>query len=68
MLKLTKNQAKANQHPEAELLRSENYLLCSSTLSSKTNSRYSKKCAKASVSVIIGLYHWLSKNEAENEK
>ena len=56
-LKLAKNQAKAKQHPEAEFLLSENYLLCLSTLSSKTNRRHSEKCEKASVSVIIGLYH-----------
>ena len=45
-LKLAKNQAKAKQHPEAELLLFENYSLASSMLSSKTNMRYSKKCAK----------------------
>ena len=39
-LKLAKNQAKAKQHPEAELLLSETYLLCSSILSSKNNRRY----------------------------
>ena len=39
-----KNQAKAKQHPEAELLLFENYLLSSSKLSSKNNRRYSKKC------------------------
>ena len=43
--KLAKNQAKDKQHLEAELLLSENYSLCSSTLSSKNNRRYSKnKC------------------------
>ena len=42
-LKLTKNQAKAKQHLEAELLLFENYLLSSSTFSSKNNRRYSKK-------------------------
>ena len=45
-LKLAKNQAKAKQHPEAELLLFEIYLLSSSTLSSKTNMRYSQKYAK----------------------
>ena len=49
MLKLTKNQAKANQHPEAELLLFENYSLSLSTLSFKHIRRYSikytKKCA-----------------------
>ena len=34
-LKLAKNQAKAEQHPEAELFPFENYSLCSSTWSSK---------------------------------
>ena len=45
-LKLTKNQAKAKNLPEAELLLFENYPLSSSILSSKTNMCYSKKCAK----------------------
>ena len=50
-LKLAKNQAKAEQHPEAELLLFENYSLSSSTLPSKHNRRYSKKCTKTSTSV-----------------
>ena len=41
--KLAKNQAKAKQHPEAELLLFENYSLSSSTLSFKNKRRYSKK-------------------------
>ena len=41
-----KSQAKAKHHPEAELLLFENYSLLSSMLSSKTNMRYSKRCAK----------------------
>ena len=45
---MAKNQAKAKQHPEDELLISENYSLCSSTLSSENNRRYSKKRAKTS--------------------
>ena len=45
-LKLAKNQAKAEQHPKAELLLFENYSLCSSMELFKTNLRYSKKCAK----------------------
>ena len=45
-LKLAKNQAKTKQHIEAELKLFENYLLSSSMLSSKNNSRYSKKCTK----------------------
>ena len=43
-LKLAKNQAKTKQHPEAELLLFENYLLFSFTLSSKNNKKYSNKC------------------------
>ena len=42
-LKLAKNEAKAKQHAEAELSLFENYSLSSSTLSSKNNTRYSKK-------------------------
>ena len=42
-LKLTKNQANAKQHPEAELLTYENYKHSSSTLSSNNNRTYSKK-------------------------
>ena len=41
-----KNWARAKQHAEAELLLLENYVVSSSTLSSKDNRRYSKKCAK----------------------
>ena len=43
MLKLTKNQANAKQHPEVELLLFENYSHYSSMLSSINNRRYSKK-------------------------
>ena len=43
MLKLAKNQAKAKQHPQAELLLYDNYLLSSCTLSSKNSRRFSKK-------------------------
>ena len=45
-LKLAKNQAKAKQHPEAELLLFENYSLSFSTLSSKNNKLFSKNCTK----------------------
>ena len=45
-LKLAKNRAKAKQHPQAEFLLFKSYSLFSCTLSSKTNSRYSKKCTK----------------------
>ena len=44
--KITKSQVKAKQHPEAELSLFENYLLFSSSLSSKNNTKYSKKCTK----------------------
>ena len=46
-LKLEKNQVKAKQQPETELLLIENYSLSSSMLSSKNNSRCSKKCTKS---------------------
>ena len=45
-LRLAKNQAKAKQHPEPELLQFENYSPFSSTLPSQNNTRYSKKCTK----------------------
>ena len=45
-MRLAKNQAKAEHHPEAELLLFENFSVSSSMLSAKTNVRYSKKCAK----------------------
>ena len=45
-LKLTKNQAKAKQHPDAKLLLFENYAISSFMLQSKNNMRYSKQCAK----------------------
>ena len=41
-----KNQGKAKQHPEAELLVFENYSFSSSTLSSKNNKRHSKNVPK----------------------
>ena len=49
-LKLAK---KIEQHPEAELLLFENYLLSSTTLSSKSNRTYSKKCAKKQVCLFV---------------
>ena len=47
-LKSANNQAKLEkkQHAETKLLLFENYLLSSSLPSSKTNIRYSKKCAE----------------------
>ena len=44
---MAKNQAKAKQHLEVEFLSFENYSLSTSMFSSKTNLRYSKKCAKS---------------------
>ena len=41
-----RTQANAKQHPWTELLLFENYLLSSSTLSSKNKRRHSKKCTK----------------------
>ena len=66
-LKLAKNQAKAKQHLEAKLLLFENYSLSSSTLSSKSNRAYSKKCAKNHVCFndIVLIYN---ENEKEIEK
>ena len=55
-----KDQAKAKQHPETELLLFENYLLSTPTLSSKNNRRYSKNVQKTSTPD--------NKNEAETEK
>ena len=49
---IDKNQEKAKQHPEAELLLFENFLLSSSTSSSKNYRRYSKKCTKE-------MYSWV---------
>ena len=51
-----KNQAKAKQHPEDELLLFKNYSLSSSTLSSKNKRRYSKKCTKTRASLLMRLY------------
>ena len=48
-----KNQAKAKLHNETELLLFENYLLSSSTLSSKNFRAYSKTCAKKQVCLFV---------------
>ena len=56
-LKLTKNQAKAKNLSEAELLLFENYPLSSSILSSKTNMCYLKNVQKTSVCVLMRLYY-----------
>ena len=44
-----KNQGKAKQHPDAELLVFENYSFSSSTLSSKKNKRHSKSVPKKQI-------------------
>ena len=49
-LKMTRNQEKVKQHPDAERLLFENDLLSLSTLSSKNNRRYSKNVIKTSTS------------------
>ena len=57
-LKLTKNQVKAKQHPNAELWLFENYYLSSTTLSSKYNTTYFKECVKKTiVSTLMRLYY-----------
>ena len=68
-LKLVKNQGKAKEHPEAELLLLENYSLTSSLLSSKNDRRYSKKNYKKEVS-LFKWGHMINDNakDAENEK
>ena len=63
---MAKNQTKAKQHLEAELLLFENYSLSKPTLSFKNNSRYILKYTK-------NKYPWGymindNKNEYENEK
>ena len=45
-LTFAKNQAKAKQHPEAELLLFENHSLSTSMLSSKNSRKDSKRCTK----------------------
>ena len=45
-MKFAKSQAKAKQHPEAELLLLRNYSFSSSTFSSKNNKRYCETCVK----------------------
>ena len=58
-LKWVKNQVRTKQHPEAELLRLENYSLFSSTLSSKNNWVIFKNMQKTSVSVLMKIMAWL---------
>ena len=58
-LKLAKtNWAKAKKHTESERLLLKNYKVASSTLSSKDNRRYFKKCAK-NVYVYLNEDKWL---------
>ena len=67
--KMAKNKAKFKQHPEAELSLIENYLLSSFPLSSKNNSRYSKKHTKKQVSLFQqGYMINTTENETEKEK
>ena len=55
-LKLAKNQAKAKQQPDAELLLFESFLLSSSTLSFKNNRRCSENVQKTRAYVQMRLY------------
>ena len=55
---MVKTQAKAKQHPEAELLLFDNHSLSSSTLSSKNNRRPSKKYTKNRY-VCLNEFIWL---------
>ena len=64
MLKLAKNQAKAKQHPEAELLLFENYSLLSSLLPFKINIRYCEKMYKKQLHLLKGGY-MITDNENE---
>ena len=62
---MAKNEAKAKQHPEAELLIFENYLLSSP----KNNRRYSKKMYKNQTPLIKWGYMINdNENKAEDEK
>ena len=63
-----KNQAKAKQHPEAELLRFKNYSQTSSTLSSKNNRTYFKNKKKSKCLFSWGYTINHNENGDENEK
>ena len=65
-LKLAKNQAKSKQNPDAELLPFENYTLSPFMLPSKTDTRYSKKCAKTHFKEIVRLIIMKIKLKMEN--
>ena len=67
-MKLAKNQAKAKQHPEDELLLFENYSLSLSTLSIKNNRSHSKKCIKTSASALMTFMINDNENETENKE
>ena len=62
-LKLVKNQAKAKQHPQAEVLLFENYSLSSSILSSK-NSKYKLTTGKFT-SMLVSIDYMIYYNENE---
>ena len=70
--KIGRNQEKAEQHPEAELLVLENYSFSSFSLSCKINMIYSEKCTKNNC-ILVYLFRWdyvinSNKNESENKK
>ena len=67
-MKFSKNQAKAKQHPEAELLLLRNSSLSSSTLSSKNNKRYFETCKKEVRLFSCDYMINDNENEVENEK
>ena len=65
-VKFAKNQVKAKENPEAELLLFENYSLSSSTLSSKNNRSFSKKCIKTFSKKVCLLQWGYINNNNEN--
>ena len=70
-LKLEKNQAKSKQHPEAELLLFEYYILSSFMLFSKSNMRNVQKISFNDITVmkiIIIMQVNYDENKTENEK
>ena len=68
---MAKNQAKAKEQPEAELLLFENYSISLFMLSPTTNMKYSKKFAKNQAYLLVDEIIWLiiyNENEDENDK
>ena len=65
-LEIDKKSSNAKQNPEAKLLLFENYSASSSTLSSKSNRRYSENKQKNKCVCIQTINH--NKKEDENEK